>query len=186
MTVIRKQTSSRPISIIHHVPRKITEKILTFQFLSRICWFSTGERTLNALIKEMNAYLMNIIFCRMGTSVSGKICVKSDGGFWFQFSSAQFSSVSQSCPTLCDPMNRSTTGLPVHHQLLQFTQTHVHRVSDAIRPSHLLSSPSPPTPSPSQHQGLFQWVSSLHEVDKVLEFQLQHQSFQWTPRTYLL
>ena len=68
----------------------------------------------------------------------------------------QFSSVAQSCPTLCDPMNRSTPGLPVHHQLLDFTQTHVHRVSDAIQPSHLLSSPSPPSPNPFQHQSLFQ------------------------------
>ena len=70
--------------------------------------------------------------------------------------SAQFSSVTQSCPTLCDPMNRSTPGLPVHHQLPKFTQTHVHRVSDAIQPSHPLSSPSPPAPNPSQHQSLFQ------------------------------
>ena len=70
--------------------------------------------------------------------------------------SDQFSSVSQSCPTLCDPMNHSTPGLPVHHQLQEFTQTHVHRVSDAIQPSHPLSSPSPPAPNPSQHQSLFQ------------------------------
>ena len=75
-------------------------------------------------------------------------------------------------------MNRSTSGLPVHHQLLEFTQTHAHRVGDAIQPP--LSSPSPPAPNPSQHQGLFQWVNSLHEVVKILEFQLQHQSFQWT------
>ena len=67
-----------------------------------------------------------------------------------------FSSVAQSCPTLCDPMNRSTPGLPVHHQLRESTQTHVHRVSDAIQPSHPLSSPSPPAPNPSQHQSLFQ------------------------------
>ena len=71
-------------------------------------------------------------------------------------------------------------------QLLEFTQTHVHQVGDAIQPSHPLLSPSPPAPNPSQHQGLFQWVTSLHEVAKVLEFQLQHQSFQWTPRTDLL
>ena len=100
--------------------------------------------------------------------------------------SVQFSSVAQSCPTLCDPMNHSTPGLPVHHQLPESTQTHVHRVSDAIQPSHPLSSPSPPAPNPSQHQGLFQWVSSSHQVAKVLEFQLHHQSFQWTPRTDLL
>ena len=98
----------------------------------------------------------------------------------------QFSSVTQSCPTLCNPMNRSTPGLPVYHQLPKFTQTHVHRVSDVIEPSHPLSSPSPPAPNPSQHQGFFQWVNSSHEVAKVLEFLLQHQSFQWTPRTDLL
>ena len=86
--------------------------------------------------------------------------------------SIQFSSATQSCPTLCNPMNRSTAGLPVHHQLPEFTQTHVHRVSDAIQPSHPLSSPSPPAPNPSQHQNLFQWVNSSHEVAKVLEFQL--------------
>ena len=72
--------------------------------------------------------------------------------------SVQFSSVAQSCPTLCDPMNRSTPGFSVHHQLLEFTQTHVHRVSDAIQPSHPLSSLSPPAPNPSQHQSLFQWL----------------------------
>ena len=76
----------------------------------------------------------------------------------------QFNSVTQSCPTLSNLMNRSTPGLPVHHQLLEFTQTHVHRVGDAIQPSHPLSSPSPPAPNPSQHQSLFQWVSSSHEV----------------------
>ena len=86
----------------------------------------------------------------------------------------QFSSVAQSCSTLCDPMNRSTPGLP------EFTQTHV------IQPSPPLSSPSPPAPNPSQHQSLFQWVNSLHEVAKVLEFQLQHQSFQWILRTNFL
>ena len=85
--------------------------------------------------------------------------------------SVQFSSVAQSCLTLFDPMNHSMPGLPVHHKLPKFTQTHVHRVSDAIQPSHPLSSPSPPGTNPSQHQGLFQWVSSLHEVAKVLEFQ---------------
>ena len=83
-------------------------------------------------------------------------------------------------------MNHSTPGLPVHHQLQEFTQTHVHRVGDDIQPSHPLSSPSPLAPNPSQHQGLFQWVNSLQEVSKVLEFQLQHQSLQWTPRTDLL
>ena len=102
------------------------------------------------------------------------------------FSSVQFNSVTQSCPTLCDPMNRSTPGLPVHHQLPEFTQTQVHRVSDVIQPSHPLSSPSPPAPNPSQHQSLFQWVSSSYEVAKVLEFQLQHHSLQRNPYCKLI
>ena len=84
----------------------------------------------------------------------------------------QIRSVAQSCSTLCDPMSPSTSGLPVHHQFPEFTETHVHRVSDAIHPSHPLSSPSPPAPNPSQHQSLFQWVNSSHEVAKGLEFQL--------------
>ena len=84
----------------------------------------------------------------------------------------QSRSVAQSCPNLCDPMNRRTPGLHVHHQLLEFTQTHVRWVSDVIQPSHPLSSPSPLAPNPSQHQSLFQWVNSSHEVAKVLEFQL--------------
>ena len=100
--------------------------------------------------------------------------------------SVQFSSVAQSCLTLCYPMDCSTPGLPVHHQLPEFTQTHVRRVGDAIPPSHPPSSPSPTAINLSQHQSLFQWVSSSHQVAKVLEFQLQHQSFQWTPRTDLL
>ena len=78
--------------------------------------------------------------------------------------SVPLSSVTQSCPTLCDPMNCSTPGLPVHHQLPEFTQTHVHWVGDAIQPSHPLSSPSPPALNLSQHQALFQWVGSSHQV----------------------
>ena len=100
--------------------------------------------------------------------------------------SDQIRSVVQSCPTLWDPMNCSTPGLPVHHQLPEFTQTHVHRVSDAIQPSHPLSCPSPLAPYPSQHQTVFQWVNSSHEVAKVLEFQPQHHSFQRNPRPNLL
>ena len=81
-------------------------------------------------------------------------------------------------------MDYSTPGLPVLHHLPEFTQTHVHEVGDTTQPSHPLSSPSPPTFNLSQHQGLFKWVSSLHQVAKILEFQLQHESFQWTPRCY--
>ena len=100
--------------------------------------------------------------------------------------SVQFSSVTQSCPIPCNPMNRSTLGLPVHHHLPEFTQTHVHQVGIAIQPSHPLSPVSSPAPNPSQHQSLFQWVNSSHEVAKVLEFQLQHHSFQRNPRANLL
>ena len=92
---------------------------------------------------------------------------------------AQFSSVAQSCLTLCNPMKRSTPGLPVHHQLPESTKTHVHCVGNAIQPSHPLSSPSSPALNLPQHQGFFEWVSSFHQVAKALEFQLQHQSFQW-------
>ena len=88
----------------------------------------------------------------------------------FVIQSAQFSLVAQSCATLCNPMNRSMPGLPVHHQLPEFTETHVDRVNDAIQPSHPLSSPSPPAPNPSQHRSLFQWVSYSHQRAKVLEF----------------
>ena len=95
--------------------------------------------------------------------------------------SVQFSSVAQSCLILCDPMDCGTPDLPVHHQLPGFTLTHLHWVIDAIETSHRLSSPSPLAFNLSQHQGLFKWVSSSHQVAKVLEFQLQHQSFQWAP-----
>ena len=100
--------------------------------------------------------------------------------------SYQFSSVAQSCQTLCDPMNHSTPGLPVHHQLLESTQIHIHWVGDAIQLFHSLLPSSAPAFNLSQHQGLFQWVSSLHQVARVLEFQLQHQSFQWIFRNDFL
>ena len=105
--------------------------------------------------------------------------------FTINMLAVQFSSVAQLCPTLCDPMNRSTPGLPVHHHLLEFTQTHVHRVHDAIQPSHPGSSPFPPAPNPSQHQSfpmsqLFTWCG------QVLEFQLKYHSFQRNPRADLL
>ena len=100
--------------------------------------------------------------------------------------SVQFSLVAQSCLTLCVPMNCSTPGRPVHYQLPEFTQTHILRVGDAIQASHPVSFPSPPAPSPSQHQSLFQWISSSHEVAKVLKFQLQHHSLQRNPRADLL
>ena len=93
-------------------------------------------------------------------------------------------SVSQSCPVLWDPMNWSTPGFPIHHQLPELAQTHVHQVGDAIQSPHSLLSPSPPGFSFSKHQGLFQWVSSSHQMAKVLELQLQHQFFQWICRNW--
>ena len=101
-------------------------------------------------------------------------------------SSVLLSSVTQSCLILCDPMDCSMPGLPIHCQLPEFTQTHAHWVGDAIQLSHPLFSPSPLALNLSQHQGLFQWVSSQHQVAKVLVSQLQHQSFQWIPRIDLL
>ena len=108
----------------------------------------------------------------------------SDGTRFLCTSSVQFS-----CSIMSDslwPRELQHTRPPCPSQLPEFTQTHVRRIGDAIQPSHPLSSPSPPAPNPSQHQSLFQWVNSSHEVAKILEFQLQHQSFQWTPRTDLL
>ena len=135
---------------------------------------STGQPSRSLILSASSSgLLMNassiffstvIIFCN-STSISicyfliFSLCWRSHL-YDHYFELFQFSSVAQSCPTLCNPMNRSTPGLPVHHQLLEFTQTHVHQVSDAIQPSHPLSSPSPLALNPSQHQSLFQWVNS--------------------------
>ena len=112
--------------------------------------------------------------------------ISTNSFLWTEFSPYQFSSIVQLCLTLCDPTDCSTPGLPVHHQLLELTQIHVHWVGDAIQLSHPLSSPSPPTFNLFQHQGLFKWVNSSHQMAKVLKFQLQHQSFQWIFRTDFL
>ena len=115
---------------------------------------------------------------RGGTLGGVLTCVSVSGS-----GSVQFSSVARSCLTLCDPIDCSMPGFPDHHQLPEPPQTHVHRVDDAIKPSHPLSSPFPPAFHLFQHQGLFQWVGSSHQVAKALAFQLQHQSFQWIFRT---
>ena len=104
---------------------------------------------------------------------------ETQSGWWVGKRGTGCCTVAQSCGTLCGPMDCSTPGFPVLHYFLEFAQTHVHWVGDAIQPSHPLSSPSPPALILSQHEGLFQWVSSSHQVAKVLELQLQHQSFQW-------
>ena len=130
-----------------------------WEFSASIPWKEKGKIFWQ---KKWSAYFANVMY---------KLCIKFPFMFiinlTIQFSSVQFISVAQLCPTLCYPMNHSTPGLPVHHHLPEFTQTHVHRVHDAIQPSHPLSSPSPPAPNPSQHQGLFQWVNTSHQVAKV-------------------
>ena len=126
-------------------------------FLSFFSFFlmkTIGNDTRNNISSVFSIHGGNILFISVGDP------------------SVQFNSVAQSCLTLCDPMNRSMPGLPVHHHLPEFTQTHVHQVRDAIQPSHPLSSPSSPAPNPSQHQSLFKWVNSSHEAAKLLEFQL--------------
>ena len=143
----------------------------------------------------LHIYLQVILLFTLFTECQGRQGTSGEAGRKLRKTQPlqyQFSSVTQSCLALCHPMSCSTPGLPVHHQLPELTQTHVHQVGDAIQPSHPLSSPSPPASNPSQRQGLFQWVNSSHEVAKVLEFQLQLnfqsvlQSFQWTPRIDIL
>ena len=137
----------------------MTDILMTF------LWFSS-KNTVRSWMGKPNV----IYFCAL---LNLEKCLNK---WWilnkWWMTSVQFSSVTQSCLTLCDPMNRSTPGLPVHHQLPEFTQTHVHWVSDAIQPSHPRLSPSPPAPSPSQYQGLFQRVNSSHEVAKYWSFSI--------------
>ena len=122
-----------------------------------------------------------LFFFKKAVSYWYNIDKLTDGTF-----SHQFSSDAQSCLTICDPMDCSMQGFPVHLQLPKLAQTHIHQVGDAIQPSCPLSSPSPPVFNLSQHQGPFQWINSLHKVAKVLEFHLQHQAFQWIFRTDFL
>ena len=156
------------------------------KFLSYIIWiicrklFSRTPTECNQASSELRhcpQYLeltVKFMFCALIQALS----VSTDTYYFFQIL-YQFSSVSQSCLNPCDPRDCRTPGSPVHHQLPEPSQTHVHWVGDAIQPSHPLSSPSPPAFTLSQHQDIFQWVSYYHQVAKVLEFQLQPQSFQW-------
>ena len=145
-----------------------------------------------SLYKMYKTYYLSINHYLMKVNLSSNKWhfVQTPFDLWFYLGDyhifIQFSSVTQSCLTLCNPMNHSTPGLPIHHQLPESTQTQVHWVGDDIQLSLPLSSPSPPALNLSQHQGLLQWVSSSHQVAKVLESQLQHQFFQWTLRTDLL
>ena len=138
----------------------------------------TARRSKQSVLKEINPeYSLEGLMLKLKLQYFGHLMQRADSlektlMLGKSEERVQFSSFAQSCPTLCDATDCSTPGLPVHHQLLEFTQTHVHWVSDAIQPSHPLFSPSPPASNPSQYQSLFQWINSSHEVAKVLEFQL--------------
>ena len=148
-------------------------------FITMFVWTHLTETKWRKILKSISEMLKRRVGIQ--TQIQHVCSGKTDK---IEFNSVQF--VAKSCPTVCIHKNCSKPGLPVHHQLPEFTQTHVHRVSDAIQPSHPLSSPSPPALNTSQHQSLFQWVSSSHEVAKVLEFEPQHRSFQRNPRVDLL
>ena len=151
-------------------------------------WFQSGKEYINAVYchPAYLTYMQNTSWEMLGwkkhkleSRLLGELLITSD----IQMTPPLLVQLYRSVMSLCDPMNCSTPGFPFHHQLPEFTQT---QVGDAIQPSHPLSSPSPHNFNLSQHQGLFKWVSSSHQVAIVLKFQLQHQSFQWTPRTDLL
>ena len=163
---------------IGRVVKEVTEVTgpdVTVFYAIRWVWRLLSEREIHYIISNRRVLEFELHYKRITLAAVMREAFRN-----------QFSSVTQSCLTLCDPMDCSITGFPVHHQLPELTQTHVHWVSDAIQSSDPLSSPPPPTFNLSQHQGLFQWVSSFHQVAKVLEFQLQHQSFQWIFRTDIL
>ena len=141
----------------------------------------------NWFISKQNLQLANILsFCIFMENHCILHYVSSSNTEILIFVYLQFSSVTQLCPVLCEPMDCSTLGFSVHHQLPEIAQTHVHWVSDDIQQPHPLLSPAPPAFNISQHQSIFQRGSSLHQVARLLKFQLQHQSFQWIFRTHFL
>ena len=164
------------------------------KYWSALCYYRLVQTTMNWHVTVNIAIVIhqgNHKVCGpllSGSFPSRELLIFWNHPFWYmyKFGSVQFISVIQSCLTLLDPMDCSTPGLPVYYQHPELTQTHIHWVGDANQPSHPPLSPSPPTFNLSQHQGLFKWVSSSHKVTKVLELQLQHQSFQWIFRTDFL
>ena len=158
-------------SMLHNLVQKIKERLFPNSFYEANITITAIKYINNSI----SLYLWHITIPLCVFNIKGKILSKKVAN-QIQWC---ISSVAQSGPTRCELMDCSTPGFPVYHQLLELIQTHVHRVGDAIQPSHPLSSPSHPALNLSQCQGLFKWVSSSHQVAKVLEFQLQHQSFQW-------
>ena len=148
------------------------KRLWTFTFMTRV-----SSRSIHALIGLLRSHLP-------ATCIFRTVSPQTQDLFYLHC--LQFNSVAQLCLTLCDSVGCNTSGIPLHHQLLKLAQTRVHGVGDATQPSHPLLTPSPPTFNLFQHQGLFKWVSSSHQVVKILEFQLQHQSFQWIFRTDFL
>ena len=151
-----------------------------FSFDNNGLFFTTSAcelwRTVTSLISSTSSHEK---VCASNSSISEKSCYLCLKKKKKRMNEWMCCSVTQSCLTLCDPMDCSTPGFPVLHSLLEFAQTHVHLVGDAIQPSHPLLPPSPPAFNLSQLQGLFQWVSFSHQVAKVLELRFQHQFFQW-------
>ena len=158
----------------------------TFFFFLNAEYFIKNEQYLHSTRIYYLLFSWSMDFSVLTSWVFHSNLPDSPNGEWphFYCNILQFSSVTWSCPILWDPMDCSTPGFPVHHQLPKHTQTHVHWVGDGIQPSHPLSSPSPPALNLSQNQGLLKWVNSSPQVAKVLEF--QHQSFQWIFRTNFL
>ena len=154
----------------------VREEVISRTWLAPVLWEAFSELQIGLYIPRFWFSVALWVVNSITERTSDSLRAGSSLIYFVSMVSVQFSSVTQSCLTLCNPMNRSTPGLPVHHQLPESTQTHAHWVG-ASQPSHPLLSPSPPAANPSQQQGLFQWVKSSHEVDKVLEFQLQHQDF---------
>jgi len=154
-----------------------------------ISWITNQASVNLRKVKSYWSFLITTVQAQI--SIMGKSTVKNTNtwrlNIMFQNNElVQFSSAAHLYPTLCDPIDCSTLRLPLHYQFPEFTQTHVHWVADAIQPSHLLSCSSHPVFNLSQCQGFFKWVSSLHQVTKVLELQLQHHSFQWIFRVDFL
>ena len=169
------------LSICYHTKPPISLNFLKMDYRTRVLGFESCDLGQVTYFLSFNFLLCKQFCCKVlwEFGVAHRKCL-------VHFVTHLLHLVTQSCLTLCDPMGCSMRGFTVLHHLLELAQTHVHWVGDAIQPSYPLSSPSPPTFNLSQHWGFFKWVSSLHQVAKVLALQLQHQSFQWIFRTDFL